>query len=77
MLGELSTDNRGHVKTTTWIGLAVILAAGIFSSVSLFQSRVKFLPTGTHYRLATVGGFAAIAVAILAMGLWYFFNEKR
>ena len=63
-------------KITTWAGLVVILLAGAFSSISLFQSRSKFLATGTKYKIATFGAFAAILVAVAAMFLWYYLNEK-
>ena len=63
-------------KLTTWIGFVVILAAGVFSFLSLYQSRSKFVPGGTRYHIATIGAFAALVVMALAMFLWYYFSEK-
>lgn len=63
-------------KRTTWVGFAAILLVGIFSAWSLFQARIKFVPDGTHYKIATAGVVAAIAVVIIALSLWYYFNEK-
>ncbi|MFH1382158.1 MAG: hypothetical protein ABIH70_04605 [Chloroflexota bacterium] len=64
-------------KRITWVGSVVILAAGVFSFWSLFQARSNFIPTGTRYLIANVGAYAAIAVTILAIFLWYYFNEKH
>jgi uncharacterized membrane-anchored protein len=63
-------------KPVTWIGSVVILAAGIFSFWSLFQSRTKFLPSGIRFHLVTIGAFAVPAVVALAIFLWYYLNEK-
>jgi hypothetical protein len=64
-------------KTVTWVGFVIILAAGVFCSWSLFQARTHFLPAGTRFYLATAGGFLSPVVTIVAIFLWYYFNEKH
>ncbi len=64
-------------KPITWIGSVVILAVGVFSFWSLLQSKSPFLPTGTRYQLATTGTYLAPVITVVAIFLWYYFNEKQ
>ncbi|MFH1032657.1 MAG: hypothetical protein V1767_08875 [Chloroflexota bacterium] len=64
-------------KPITWFGSILILAAGIFCSWSLFQYRARLPDTvGMQFKLITMGAFLAIVLAMLAIFLWYYFNEK-
>jgi prolipoprotein diacylglyceryltransferase len=64
-------------KPITWFGSIIILAAGIFCSWALFQYRARLPATvDTRFNLITAAAFLALIVAILAVFLWYYFNEK-
>ena len=64
-------------KRITWIGSFIILAAGVFCCWALFRYRANFASSSAQYNLVTGGAFLALAVAALAIFLWYHFNEKR
>jgi len=63
-------------KPITWVGSLVIIAAGGFCSWALLGYREAYGVVDTTYKLLSVGVFAAPVVAIIAMSLWYYFNEK-
>jgi len=64
-------------KPITWIGSFVILAAGGFCCWALLNYRADYGAVDTRFNLITVGAFLAPAVAVVAIFLWYYFNEKR
>ncbi len=64
-------------KPITWIGSIIILAAGIFSAVSLFLSRTKFVPAGFRFNLVTIGSFVALVITAIVVLIWYYVNEKQ
>ena len=63
-------------KPITWIGSIIILGAGIFCLLALFQYRDKMTAAGRQSPLLTAVIFIAPTLAILAIFLWYYFNEK-
>ena len=69
--------NRMPRKRVTWIGSIIILAAAVFCFWALFQYRARLLTAGAKVQLVTAGAFVALAVAVIAIFLWYYFNEKQ
>jgi len=63
-------------KPITWIGSVVILSAGIFSCWALIQFRNGMIATDSRFLLVTVAVFVAPVLGILAIFLWYYFNER-
>ncbi len=61
---------------TTWIGIIIILAAGIYSSVTLIQYRNALVSVSPRLQLVTGGVFLVPVVTALAIFLWYYFNER-
>ena len=64
-------------KPITWIGSLVILAAGGFCFLALLKYRNALGTVDTRSGLVTVALFLAIALAGVALFLWYYFNERR
>ncbi|MFC2036135.1 hypothetical protein ACFLUJ_08480 [Chloroflexota bacterium] len=64
-------------KPITWIGSFVILAAGGFCCWALLSYRADYGIAGTRFNLLTVGAFLAPVVAVVAVFLWYYVNERR
>ncbi|MFC2040661.1 hypothetical protein ACFLTW_05825 [Chloroflexota bacterium] len=63
-------------KPITWIGSFVIVAAGGFCLWALIRYRDAYGIVDGRYNLLTVGIFVTPLVAVVAVGLWYYFNEK-
>jgi len=63
-------------KPITWIGSIIILAAGIFCCLALFQYREKMTAAGLQSQLLNTAAFMAPVLAALAIFLWYYFNER-
>ncbi|MFC1952498.1 hypothetical protein ACFLV8_02515 [Chloroflexota bacterium] len=63
-------------KPITWIGAIIILAAGLFCCWALFQYRNEMTAAGMQSHLLTAAVYIAPVVAVLAIFLWYYFNEK-
>ena len=63
-------------KVITWIGSIIILAGGIFCCWALFQYRNDMTVIDTRFHLVTIGAFLAPVLAVIAIFLWYYFNEK-
>ena len=63
-------------KPITWIGLIVILAVGIFCSWSLLQYRNNMTAADAQFSVITIGVYVAPVLAMAAIFLWYYFNEK-
>ncbi|MFC2020632.1 hypothetical protein ACFLU1_02420 [Chloroflexota bacterium] len=64
-------------KTITWIGSFVIVAAGGFCWWALLRYRNAYGIIDTRYNLLTVGTFLVPVVVVVAISLWYYFNEKH
>ena len=64
-------------KPITWVGSFVILAAGGFCCWALLQYRNAYGIVDTRFNLLTVAAFLSLAVAAVAIFLWYYFNEKQ
>ncbi len=64
-------------KPITWIGLIIILAAGIFCCWAVIQYRNDYALVDARYYLLTVAAFGALPVAALAIFLWYYFIERH
>ena len=64
-------------KPITWIGSFVIVVAGGFCCWALLKYRDAYGIVDTKFNLLTVGAFLAPVVAIVAIFLWYYFNERR
>ena len=63
-------------KPITWIGLIVILAAGVFCCGALLQYGNELTAAGKQSSLLTAVTFIVPLLAALAIFLWYYFNEK-
>jgi hypothetical protein len=64
-------------KPITWVGAAVILAAGIFCFLSVMKYLSKIPATSSRHPWIVLASFATVIVSLGAIYLWYFFNEKR
>ena len=64
-------------KLITWIGSVVILAAGGFCCWALLNYRADYGVADTRFNLLTVGAVLTPVVAIVAIFLWYYVNERR
>jgi len=64
-------------KPITWIGSFLIVAAGGFCWWALMQLKDAIGIADARFTLVTVGVWAAPIVAVLAIFLWYFVNERR
>ncbi len=64
-------------KTSTWVGLIIVLAAGGFCFWALARYRNDYGVIDTTFRLLTASLFLVPAVAIGAIAFWYYFNERR
>lgn len=63
-------------KPITWVGSIIILAAGIFCSWALFQYRSGLPRADTSFVMVSTAGIAAPVLTVLAIFLWYYFNER-
>jgi len=64
-------------KPITWIGSLLIVAAGGFCWWALTRLRDNIDIADGRFTLVTIGTWAAPVVALLAISLWYFVNERR
>lgn len=64
-------------KPVTWIGSLVILGAGAFCISGLSRYRSQITSSNARFELLTWAMFLAVAVALLAVYLLYYFNEKH
>ena len=63
-------------KPIPWIGSVVILAVGIFCIWALLQYRNDMTAADAQFNVVTIGVYAAPVLAVVAIFLWYYFNEK-
>ncbi len=64
-------------KPITWIGSFIILAAGVFCFFALLKYKNALGTADARFNLFTVASFLALALAGVAIFLWYYFNERR
>ena len=64
-------------KAITWIGSVVILVAGGFCWWALMRYRDAYGIVDTRFNMLTIGAYLVPVVALVAIFLWYYFNEKR
>ncbi len=64
-------------KPITWIGSVIILAAGGFCCWALLRYRNDYGIVDTRFNLLTAFAFLALALAAVAIFLWYYFNERH
>jgi len=63
-------------KYVTWIGSFVILAAGGFCLWTLLQYKSKMVVAGAQSSFVNAAIYFVPALAIVAIFLWYYFNER-
>lgn len=64
-------------KPITWVGSLVILGAGVFCFTGLYQYRAGLPAFSSQIPWVTAGAFGAVIIALGAVSLWFYLNEKR
>jgi len=64
-------------KLLTWVGSFVIVAAAGFCWWALMRYRDAYGVIDARFNLLTIGAFVTPIVAVIAILLWYYVNERR
>jgi drug/metabolite transporter (DMT)-like permease len=64
-------------KPITWVGAVVVLAAGVFCFLELMRHLTRLPPSSSQSPWIILAAFATILVTLVAIYLWYWFNEKH